>query len=170
MTAPEDGARQALPVLTALETALADPARLIALLQDAEDDEAAVRSISAAFGLTPDEASVVLDNQFRLLVRSRRAAVAEELRILRAPWNEPREITLQVTGRRSAVAVVDGVERRFTAGSVRSLLDQVADLLRDEVVVPGLQPVVVSRGLDGRDPVRMRLWPSGTTTFEYGDC
>jgi hypothetical protein len=169
VTGPDDDARQALPVLAALETAVAEPARLVALLQDAEDDEAAVRSISAAFGLTPDQASAVLDQQFRLLVRSRRAAVAEELRILRAPWNEPREITLHVTGRRSAVAVVDGVEHRFTAGGVRSLLEHVADLLRDEVVVPGLQPVVVSTGLDGRDPVRMRIWPSGTTTFEYGD-
>jgi hypothetical protein len=52
---------------------------------------------------------------------------------------------------------------------VPDLLDRVADFLRERVVVPQLRPVVLSTGLDGRDPVRVRIWPSGTTEFEYAD-
>ena len=67
------GVRQALPWLSAMETVLADPARLVGLLQDAEDDDAAIRAISEAFDISIEQAGSVLDQQFRLLVRSRRA-------------------------------------------------------------------------------------------------
>ena len=85
----EASARQGLPRLAALETALADPERLVRVLQDADDHESAVRAVATAFGLMPAQASGVLDNQFGLLVRSHRAALAEELRVLRAPWGPP---------------------------------------------------------------------------------
>jgi hypothetical protein len=153
--------------LTAIDTVLADPARLVALLQDAEDDDAAVRSVSAAFGLSAEQATAIMDNPFRLMVRSRRAALAEELRILRAPWQEPLAVDLSVPAPGSAVLILDGTEHRFAARRVPDLLERVADFLRARVVVPQLRPVVLSTGLDGRDPVRVRIWPSGTTEFEY---
>lgn len=168
MTA-EDAARQALPWLAAMETVLADPLRLVELLQHAEDDQAAVRSIAAAFGLTSEHAETVLHNQFRLLVRSRRAALAEELRILRAPWPEPLALELHVTGKGSAELTLDGDVHRFTARGTRNLLDAVVDFLRERVVVPQLRPVVLTTGLDDREPVRVRIWPGGTTGFEYTD-
>jgi hypothetical protein len=161
--------REALPALAAIEKVLADPARLVAVLAEAEDDEQATRSIAAAYGISPAHAAAVLDQQFRLLVRSRRAVVTEELRILRADWEEPREVALRVTGRRSAVLLLDGSEHRFTAGGLQSLLDRVAHFLHEQVVVPRLQPVVVATGLDGRDPVRLRVWPNGSIHFEYAD-
>ena len=161
--------RQALPWLAALEVVLADPVRLVELLQDAEDDDAAVRALSEAFGITPEQAATVLDNQFRLPVRSRRDAVAEELRVLRSTWQEPLDLTLSVTLPGSGVLVLDGAEHAFTGRRLPALLDQVTEFLRERVVDPGLQPVVVSTGLDGRHPVRLSLWPGGTSSLDYAD-
>ena len=163
------GVRQALPGLTALETVLADPVRLVTLLQEAEDDASAIRSISEAFGLSTEQAETVLHNQFRLLVRGRRAALAEDLRILRAPWGEPLGVELVVTGRGSAELTLDGAVHRFTARGTQQLLEQVADLLRERVVVPQLRPVVLTTGMDVPDPVRVHIWPSRSTRFEYAD-
>jgi hypothetical protein len=164
-----DEARQALPWLEALDTALADPVRLVTLLRDAEDDDAAVRSIAEAFGLTPEQAEVVLDGQFRVLVRSRRATRAEELRILRAPWPEPLAVELSPIGPRSAVLVLDGTGHRFSGRSTRALVEDVVDFLRERVVVPQLRPIVLTTGLSGRDPVRVHIWPSRSTSYEYAD-
>jgi hypothetical protein len=162
--------RQSLPWLEALEAVLADPHRLVALLQEAEDGEAAVHSIAESYGFLPEQARGVLDNQFGLLVRSRRASLAEELRILRAPWQETLEVALVVTGKGRAEVTVGGDVHRFTARGTRSLLEAVTDFLRERVVVPELRPVVLTTGLDGRDPVLVRIWPSRTTEFEYADA
>jgi hypothetical protein len=167
-TAP-GGVRQALPWLEALETVLADPFRLVGLLQDAEDDDAAIRSIVAAYGIAPEQAETVLHNQFRLLVRSRRDAIADELRTLRAPWQEPLDVELAVTGTGRAELSLDGDVHRFTARGTRNLLHAVVDFLREQVVLPQLRPVVLTTGLAGRDPVRVRIWPSRSTYFEYAD-
>ena len=163
------GARQALPWLEAMDAVLADPVRLVTLLRDTEDDDAAVRSVAEAFGLTPEQAEVVLDGQFRALVRSRRVARAEELRILRAPWHEALAVELTPIGPRTAVLVLDGTEHRFSARSTRALVGEVVDFLRERVVVPQLRPVVLTTGLAGRDPVRVHIWPSRSTSFEYAD-
>jgi hypothetical protein len=111
----------------------------------------------------------VLHNQLRLLVRSRRDAIAEELRMLRAPWQEPLTVELVATGRGSAEVSLDGDVHRFTARGTRNLLHAVVDFLREQVVVPQLRPVVLATGLAGRDPVRVRIWPSRSTHFEYAD-
>jgi hypothetical protein len=163
------GVRQALPWLEAVDTVLADPVRLVALLQDAGDDDAAIGSIVAAFGLTPEQAEAVLHQQFHVLVRSRRDELAEELRTLRAPWQEPLTIELAMTGTGRAELSLDGDVHRFTARGTRNLLHAVVDFLREQVVVPQLRPVVLATGLGGRDPVRVRIWPSRSTSFEYAD-
>jgi hypothetical protein len=162
------GARQALPQLAALETVLADPARLVRLLQDAEDRADAVRLLGATFGLAAEQADVVLDNQFGLLVRSRRAAVAEQLRILRAPWGPPLELTLVGRGRHRAALDVDGTEHVFRGRSRDGLLDEVIGFLFEQVTVPQLRPVRLSTDLPG-GPGVVTVWPSSRAEFEYPD-
>jgi hypothetical protein len=161
----EAGARQALPQLAALEAALADPERLVRVLQDADDHASAVRALAATFGLTPEHASGVLDNQFGLLVRRRRARLAEELRVLRAPWGPPLEVALRERDRTSAVLELDGSEHPFSAPSRSGLLDRVTHFLLEEVAVPRLRPVLVSTDLAG-GPALIRIWPSRTAEFD----
>ena len=164
----EAGARQALTQLAALEAVLADPVRLVRLLQEADDRADAVRTLGTAFGLTSEQASVVLDNQFGLLVRGRREVLADALRILRAPWGPPLELTLRARDGRSAVLELDGVEHTFGARSRHDLLDRVSAFLLEQVAVPRLRPVVLSTDLAG-GPAVLRIWPSRTTEFEYAD-
>jgi hypothetical protein len=163
----EAGARQVLPQLVALETALADPERLVRVLADADDRDAAVRALESTFGLSPEQALAVLDHQFGGLLRSRRAAVAEQLRILRAPWGPPLELTLQSRGRHGAVLTVDGLEHAFRARGRSDLLDQVTRFLWDQVAVPQLRPVSVTTDLAG-GPSRLLIWPSRVAEFEPG--
>jgi hypothetical protein len=164
----EASARQALPQLAALEASLADPVRLVQLLGEAEDVAAAVRALGTSFGLTPEQSSGVLDIQVGLLVRSRRAAVAEELRILRAPWGPPMALELQASAGRSAVLVLDGTEHAFSAGSREDLLDRVTRFLLAEVAVPQLRPVLLTTDLPG-GPSLVRIWPSRTAEFDPED-
>jgi hypothetical protein len=169
MATEPPGVREQLSVLEAFEAVLADPVRLVTLLQDAEDDAAAVRSVSDAFGITPAQAEAVLDQQFRLVLPGRRSAIAAELEILRSPWQEPLALELVGTGGTRATLTVDGDVQRFTARSARLLVDQVVEFLREQVVVPQLRPVVLTTGLAGRDPVRVRIWPTRSTSYEYAD-
>jgi hypothetical protein len=163
----EVSARQALPQLAALETVLTDPVRLVQVLAQAEDREAGVQALGTAFGLTPEQASGVLDNQFGLLLRSRRAAVAEEIRVLRAPWGPPMELALVRTGAGAAV-VVDGVEHAFAVGAREQLLDEVTRFLLTEVAVPRLRPVLLTTDLPG-GPSLVRIWPGRTAEFDPPD-
>jgi hypothetical protein len=165
----EAAARQGLPWLTALETVAADPVRLVRVLQTADDRDEAVRSVAEAFELTSDQASMVLDNPFGMLVGSRRTALTEELQVLRAPWREPLELELRIRGRRAAVVVVDGIEHRFRAGGLQGLLDQVAQFLQETVAEPQLRPVHVTTGLSGDWPRLLRIWPSRMIQYEYDD-
>jgi hypothetical protein len=167
--APEAAARQALPWLAALDAVAADPVRLVRLLQAAEDRDDAVQAVAEAFGLTADQASVVLDNRFGMLVGSRRTALAAELDVLRAPWREPLELDLRIRGRRAAVVVVDGTEHRFRAGDLQSLLTEVAQFLQETVAEPQLRPVEVTTGLAGDWPRLLRIWPSRMIQYEYAD-
>src|SRR4051794_9822229 len=95
----EAGARQALPWLEALEATGADPVRLVRVVQECDTREDAVRAVAEAFGLTPEQADVVLDRQVGGLVRNSRDALAEQLRVLRAPWGAPLELELRMRGR-----------------------------------------------------------------------
>jgi hypothetical protein len=165
----EAAARQGLPWLTALETVAADPVRLVRVVQAADDRDDALRAVVEAFGLTADQASVVLDNQFGMLVGSRRTALAEELEVLRAPWREPLELDLRIRGRRAAVVVVDGTEHRFRAGGLQSLLAEVAEFLQKTVAEPQLRPVQVTTGLSGDWPRLLRISPSRMLQYEYAD-
>jgi hypothetical protein len=163
----EASARQALPQLAALETVLTDPVRLVQVLGQAEDHAAGVQALGTAFGLTPEQASIVLDNHFGLLLRSRRAALAEELRVLRAPWGPPLELALVRSGA-GAVVVVDGTEHAFDAGHREALLDEVTRFLLEEVAVPRLRPVLLTTDLPG-GPSLVRIWPSRTAEFDPQD-
>jgi hypothetical protein len=45
----------------------------------------------------------------------------------------------------------------------------VTGFLRERVVDAELRPVVLSTGLDGAHPVRVRIWPGGKSSFDYAD-
>jgi hypothetical protein len=164
----EAAARQRLSGLEALETAWADPVRLASLVHGAADREDAVRVVATGFGLTPEQASVVLDNQFGRLTASSRAALAEELRVLRVPWGEPVELWLRAHGRRSAVLDLEGTEHRFRAGGRHGLLEAVTSFLLDHVARPRLRPVLVRTDLTG-GPTTITVWPSGNAAYGYPD-
>jgi hypothetical protein len=164
----EAGARQGLPWLEALETTSADPVRLAQVVHGAGSREDAVGAVATAFGLTPEQASVVLDNQLGGLTAGSRAARAEQLRILRAPWGEPVELRLRVHGRRSAVLDLEGTEHRFRAGGLAGLLEAVTSFLLDHVARPRLRPVLVRTDLAGA-PTTITVWPSGNAAYGYPD-
>ena len=166
---PEAAARQALPWLAALDAVAADPVRLVRLLQAADDRDDAVRAVAGAFALTADQAGLVLDNQFGMLVGGRRAAMAGELAVLRAPWAEPLELEVRIRGRRTAVLELDGTEHRFGTGGLQGLLDEVAQFLLEAVARPQLRPVNVTTGLSGDWPRLLRIWPSRMIEYEYAD-
>jgi DNA gyrase/topoisomerase IV subunit A len=76
--------RERTATLAAIETALADPARLIGVLLDAADDDDALARLMSAYGVNPEQAQALLDLQVRRVIPVHRARVAEELRVLRA--------------------------------------------------------------------------------------
>jgi hypothetical protein len=165
----EDGRREQLSILTAIETVLADPVRLIGLLQDAADDEDALRRVRQEFDLDRVHAEAVIDVQFRRVNRADRARIAEELRLLRAAWGSPSEASVRFTSRRSAVLSLDGAEHPFRAGGAQGVLDLVSEFVVAEVARPRLRPVVVTvTGLPG-GPARMTLTPVGDGHYEYAD-
>jgi hypothetical protein len=153
--------------LAAIEAALADPARLAQVVQEAVDDEDAVRRVGEAFGLSRDQAVTALDVQVRSFTSARRAQVAEELRVLRAEWGPPIEGRVHFVSRRSAVLTLDGTERRFSAGGAGGVLDLLFHHLLDEVARPALRPVVV--GVTGlrTGPTLMTVTPGGDGDFEH---
>ena len=165
----EAAARQGLPWLAAIDAAAGDPVQLVRLLLAADDRDDAVLRVAEHFGLTQEQADVVLDQQFAVLVGKRRGALAEQLRVLRAEWGPPMELDLHIRGRRSAVLVVDGTQHRFRAGGLQGLLDRVARFVLDEVAQPALRPVLLTTGLTGDWPRVLRVWPGRTVEYEYAD-
>jgi hypothetical protein len=165
----DDGRRERLSILTAIESALADPVRLLGILLDSEDDDDAIDRLMDAYGVDAVQAQAMLDLQFRRVIPANRARLADGLRVLRAEWGPPVVAHIEFTGRRSAVLSIDSAEHSFRAGGVHGVLDKIRDFVLDEVAVPTLRPVVTSiAGLpDG--PVRMTFTPSRDGRYEYPD-
>jgi hypothetical protein len=150
--------------LEALSAAFADPHRLVDELLAAEDPDDARRRVSAAFGLTGDQAQIVLDNRFGLLTRARQAERAESLRVAQTPLGPPLHLTASVDASgRTVTVLADDVELhgrgRTAEKAVEALADQLWDLARRRhcrvvVVVDGpsrLERVVVT-------PTRSRFY------------
>jgi hypothetical protein len=171
VTVPDDSQRRArILALSAVAAALHDPARLVHAVHAAADDADAVRRISAAFGVDERQAQTLMDLQFGVLTPAHRRRVTEELGLLLAPWGTPVEGALELTGRRRALLSVDGTERRFTAGGLPGLLDEVAAFLRTEIAVPRLRPVVLTVTGGATCPVGMTVLPDGSASFGYADA
>jgi hypothetical protein len=161
-----DARGQRLAALAAIDTALADPARLVRVLQDAEDDDAALDGLRREFGLDAASATVVLDQQFRLLTRERRARRAEELAVLRAEWGPSVAARLRFDRSNSAVLTIERAEHAFRARDTNGVLGEVRAFLYREVARQRLRPVVVAVvGLDG-GPGRVTVDPDGSARFE----
>jgi hypothetical protein len=165
----DDGRRERLSILTAIESALADPVRLLGILLDSEDDDDAIARLIDAFGVDAAQARSVLDLQVRRMIPTQRARIAEELRVLRTEWGPAIEAQVRFSGRRSAVLTIDGTEHRFRAGGVHGVLDKIRDFVLDEVAVPTLRPVVTSIAGLRAGTVRMTFTPSRDGRFEYPD-
>jgi DNA gyrase/topoisomerase IV subunit A len=89
--------RQRLSILAATEAALADPVRLIGILRESEDDDAA-RRLPHAFDLDDLPARAVMDLQVRRVTAANRARIAEELRVLRTDWGPTVEAHVRISG------------------------------------------------------------------------
>ncbi|HVD26873.1 MAG TPA: hypothetical protein VNC79_00025 [Mycobacteriales bacterium] len=165
----DDSRRERLSILTAMESALADPVGMIRILLDCADDEDAIGRLSQEFALDEVQAQSVLDLQVRRVTAANRARIAEELRVLRAEWGPPLEAQVRFTGRRSAVLSIDGAEHSFRAGGVNGVLEKIGAFVLEEIAVPRLRPVAATvSGLpDG--PVRMTYTPARSGHFEYPD-
>jgi hypothetical protein len=158
-----------LDVLSALSQVAAEPGRLVELLAAAEDDDAAVRLLAAAYDFTPVQAQAVLDGQFRLLTRARRIAVDAALRdASTAPWDPPLEVRATVRLPGTAELVLAGVEHRVDGRDLDDCLERVASLVRRELAGPQRRRVAVSTGLTG-GPVRILVDPLGATEFVHDD-
>ncbi|SDE41440.1 hypothetical protein SAMN05660485_00877 [Blastococcus fimeti] len=164
---PSDGREHRLSILAATEAALADPVRLVGVLADAVDDEDAVRRVRDAFGLSAEQATAVLDLQFRRLHRAGRTRVTDEVAVLRAEWGPALPCTLRFTSRRSALLTVEEQERRFTAGGAQDVLDRVTEHLLHDVAVPRLRPVVVEVSGATGGPVRITVSPASSASYHY---
>jgi hypothetical protein len=116
----DDGRRERLSILTAIESALADPVRLLGILLDSEDDDDAIDRLIDAFGVDAAQAQAMLDLQFRRVIPANRARLADELRVLRAEWGPPVVAHIEFTGRRSAVLSIDGAEHSYAPGMSRA--------------------------------------------------
>ena len=158
-----------LSILAAIEAALADPVRLIGILQESADDDDALRRLTHSFGLDEVQARAVLDLQMRRVTTVNRVRVAEELRVLRAEWGPAIDAHVRFSGRRSALLSIEGTEHTFRGVGVANVLDRIGTFLRDEVAVPRLRPVAATiSGLpDG--PIRMTYSPAGSGSYEYPD-
>jgi hypothetical protein len=163
---PDDHVRARLDALSAIDAALADPVRVVRTIAAAEDEDDAARRIAADLGLDEATARTVLDQQYRSLTRSNRARLAEELRVLRAPWGEPLPATLVVRDRRLAVLTLDGADRTFRARGENALLDQVARHLLEEVARPRLRPITVTTSGLSRGPTVVTVLPSGSVDLD----
>ncbi len=162
----DDARRHRIRVLSAIEAAAADPLRLLQAMQDAVDDEDAVRRVGDAFTLEEELSRVLLDLQVRQLSVASRSRVADELRLLRAEWGAPIEATLTVTDRRQGVLRIDGAEHRLGASGRRALFDEVQTLLHEQIARPRLRPVVLTRSGAAGGPVRWTVWPDGSGTAQ----
>jgi hypothetical protein len=166
----DDGHRgERFRILSAIESALADPVRLLGILLDSEDDDDAIDRLMDAYGVDAVQAQAMLDLQFRRVIPANRARLADELRVLRAEWGPPVMAHIEFTGRRSAVLSIDGAEHSFRAGGVHGVLDKIRDFALDEVAVPTLRPVVASVAGLPEGPVRMTITPSRDGRYEYPD-
>jgi hypothetical protein len=152
-------------VLAALATASADPVRLVQLVQHADGEEA-TRRVAETFGLEPELAEAVLDQSIRLLTPSRRARVAEELRVLDAEWGPTLELELRFTTGRSATMTVDGTAHTFRGRGPASVRDQALAFVSQQVARPQMRPAVVTvTGLP--DGARWAVRPDGSASAEY---
>ena len=161
-----DARRHTIRVLSAIEAAAADPLRLIEAVQDAADDEDAVRRVGEAFDLDETLSRVLLDLQVSSLSTGSRRRVADELRLLRAEWAPPIEATLTITGRRHGVLTVDGAQHRFGASGRQVRFDEVHAFVHEQVARPQLRPVVLTGGEAAGGPVRWTVRPDGSGTAE----
>lgn len=76
---PPQGGVSRDAVLRAITAVLAEPTRLASLLAKARDEEHAVQLLGAAFGLSNEQALVVLNQKFRLLLQDQSEALRREL-------------------------------------------------------------------------------------------
>lgn len=162
-----------LAVLSVLSQVSAEPGRLVALLASADDDDAAVRLLREAYGFTSLQARAVLDAQFRLLTRARRAAVDVALRDMRdamaVPWDPPLDVQATMRSPRGAEVVIAGVMHHVEGADLNDCLERLASLVREKLARPQRRRVAVSTGLaDG--PLRILVDPVGAAEIVYNDA
>jgi hypothetical protein len=161
-------ADERLTVLAAFSRALADVPALLALLTEADDESDAVRRLQETYGFTPLQAEVVLDLQFRRVVRANRAALDDELGDVTdagaVPWDPPLEVPATVHSPRLVELTIGGTTHRIEGADLDDVLDQLVSLVRERLARPERRNVVVTTDLaDG--PMRILIDPVSRAQF-----
>ena len=167
-TDPHRELRAAVP--RALSRVLADLPALLALLAESDDEGDAVRRLQEAYDFTAVQARAVLDAQFGLVTRARRAAVDAELRdvtdALGAPWDPPLDVQVTVLSPRLVELVIAGVGHRVEGADLDDCLGHVVSLVRERLARPQRRRVAVTTGLAG-GPTRILVDAVGSAEFSY---
>jgi hypothetical protein len=168
----DDNHRTHLAVLTALSRISADVPALAALLADADDDADAIGRLQEAYDLSPIAAQSVLDAQFKLLTRARRAELDRELHEFRealaAPWDPPLEVPATMHSPRRVVVLIAGEAHEVTGRGLRDSVDRVVVLVRELLAAPRRRRVAVTvSGGPAKAPTRILVDPVASTLFFY---
>lgn len=170
MTSPLESAReQRLAVLEAYHRVGRDLPGLLALLFEAEDDEAAVRALRDGYGLTEVQADSVLDLQLRGLNRARRSAVEDqrdELDAVRGAAVAPLDVTARARSSTHVVLTHDGVDHEVEGSEPEHLLERLVELVRERIAGPLAREVRVTIDLPG-GPSTILVDPVGSAHFSY---
>jgi hypothetical protein len=161
-------ADERLTVLAALSRALADVPALLTVLAEADDDSDAVRRLQETYGFTPLQAEVVLDLQFRRVVRANRTALDDEFQDVTdagaVPWDPPLEVPATVHSPQLVELVIGGTTHRIEGADQDDCLDSLVSLVRERLARPERRNVVVTTDLAG-DPIRILIDPVSRAHF-----
>ena len=167
-----DRLAERLAILSAVDDAMSDLPRLVAVLADAEDRDDALSRLRAAYGIGRVEARAVLDCPVSAFTRARRVQVRAEIETLRdgvaGRWDPPLEVQAVATSPTTLVLELDDGPRVIQGADADACLHALVQAVHELVAVPRRRRVRAVTGLpDG--PASVLVDPTGNAQFAYPD-
>ena len=168
----DDRLADRLAILFAVDDAVSDLPRLVAVLADAEDRDDALSRLRAAYGIGRVEARAVLDCQVSAFTRARRARVRAEIEALRdgaaGRWDPPLEVRAVSSSPTALTLALDDGPREIRGADADACLHALVQTVHEQVAAPRRRRVRVVTGLpDG--PTSVLVDPTGDARFSYPD-